>query len=262
MLVSGITALFASVLYLYASALIWQRIQSTSSAAQRSKVLIIAICATVLHAYTLSNTLWVDQQINFHIGNGLSLVALLGSAILLITNINKSTETLGIFIYPFAALTTLLPLMVLTTTYLPFELGTHVLISISAYSIMGIATAQAILYAQQERLFRTKKLSKLMNALPPLQVMETTLVQLILIGFVFLSFALISGALFIENMFAQHLVHKTFFAVLSWLVYAVLLLGHFKRGWRGQKAATYSIWAYFLLILSYIGTELTLAMLR
>ncbi len=262
MLISGFSALFASLLYLYASSLIWRKIQSQASIDVRSQVIQLAVIATVLHAYALSATLWTDHSINFHIGNVLSLIAVLGSAILLITNINKNTETLGIFIYPLAALTTLIPLAIHTETPLSFEIGSHVLISISAYSIMGIATAQAVLYAVQERRFRTKQLSRLMQALPPLQVMENTLIQLVLIGFIFLSFALLSGVFFIEDIFAQHLIHKTFFSILSWLVYATFLFGHFKYGWRGQKAARYTIWAYFLLILSYVGTEIILKLLE
>ncbi|GKT12466.1 MAG: hypothetical protein ISEC1_P1444 [Thiomicrorhabdus sp.] len=261
MLLSGFSALLASLLYLYASSLIWRKIQGRTTADIRPKVIKVAFAAMIIHAFALSTTLWGENTINFNMGNGLSLVALLGGIILLITCINKTTETLGIFIYPLAALTTLLPQAFDTSTPLPFVLGSHVLISIAAYSIMGIATAQAILYGVQERRFRTKKLSSLMKALPPLQVMENTLIQLVLIGFIFLSFALISGFFFIEDIFAQHLIHKTFFAILSWFAYGIFLFGHFQYGWRGQKAARYTIWAYFLLILSFIGTQIILSTL-
>lgn len=261
MLFSGFSALFASLLYLYASNLIWRRIHSNTLFEVRSKVITTAILAVLLHAYALSQTLWGDHTINFHIGNALSLVTLLGSVMLLITNINKSTETLGIFIYPIAALTTLIPQAIHSHTALSFELGSHVLIAVSAYSIMSIAMAQAILYAVQENHFRKKQLSQLMKALPPLQVMEKTLIQLVIIGFIFLSFALVSGAFFVEDIFAQHLIHKTFFAILSWFIYALFLFGHFNYGWRGQKAARYTIWAYFLLVLSYMGTATILTLL-
>ncbi|HHT01012.1 MAG TPA: cytochrome C biogenesis protein, partial [Thiomicrospira sp.] len=78
------------------------------------------------------------------------------------------------------------------------------------------------------------------------------------IGFILLTFALISGAFFVENLFEQHLIHKTFFAILAWFVYGLFLFGQAKYGWRGQTAARFTIWAYFLLILSYIGTTIIL----
>lgn len=258
MVLTGITALLASLLYFYASALIWRKVQSSADLDIRSKVIKVIFAAVVLHAYALNTTLWVDSHILFHLGNGLSLVALLGSAILLVTHLNKPTETLGIFIYPLAALNTMIPLAMSSPVQLPLELGSHVLISIAAYSIMGIATAQAILYAVQERNFKAKRLSKLMLALPPLQVMESTLLQLVRIGFIFLTFALISGVFFVENLFEQQLIHKTFFAILAWFVYGLFLFGHSKYGWRGQTAAKYTIWAYFLLIVSFIGTSIVL----
>jgi len=258
MLSTGIIAVLASLLYFYASFIIWNKIQSPTQMDIRPKIIKIIIVAVLLHAYTLSHSLWLDSNIIFNIGNGLSLVALLGAAILLVTHLNKPTETLGIFIYPLAAFTTLLPLAISSKMLLPIELGSHILMSVAAYSIMGIATAQAILYGVQERNFKAKRLTKLMKALPPLQVMESTLLQFVKTGFIFLTFALISGAFFVENLFEQHLIHKTFFAILAWLVYGLFLFGHAKYGWRGQTAARFTIWAYFLLILSYIGTAFIL----
>ena len=255
MILTGLSAVIASSFYLYASFLLWHRIQTKPSAALRQKVLNVSLVAVLLHLFALSATLHDGLQILFGFGNSLSLIALLGSSILLLTNVNKNTETLGIFIFPLAALSTLLPIALHDSHPLPYELGSHVLISISAYSIMGLATAQAILYSVQEKRFRKKQLSAVLKALPPLQVMENTMIQLVNIGFVFLSFALLSGAFFIEDMFDQKLIHKTFFAIMAWLVYAVFLVGRLQQGWRGQKAAKYTIMAYALLILSYIGTE-------
>ncbi|WP_051144994.1 inner membrane protein YpjD [Thiomicrorhabdus sp. Kp2] len=258
MLFTGFSAVLASLLYFFASAIIWKKIQSPAQKEIRPTIIKVITLAIALHLYALSATLWMDSNIFFDIGNGLSLVLVLTSMILLITHLNKPTETLGIFIYPLAALSTLAPLAINERIQLPLELGSHVLISIAAYSIMGIATAQAILYGVQERNFKAKRLTKLMKALPPLQVMESTLLQLVKIGFIFLTFALISGAFFVENLFEQHLIHKTFFAILAWVVYGVFLFGQAKYGWRGQTAARYTVWAYFLLILSYIGTTIVI----
>jgi len=258
MLLTGTIAIIASLLYFYASAVIWKKIQTPTDVDIKPKIINIIFAATFLHAYALSNTLIIDSHIFFHLGNGLSLVAVLGSAILLVTHLNKPTVALGIFIYPLAALSTLIPMAISDPVQLPIELGSHVLMSVAAYSIMGIATAQAILYSVQERNFKAKRLTKLMRALPPLQVMESTLLQLLKIGFIFLTFALISGVFFVDNLFEQQLIHKTFFAILAWLVYGLFLFGSAKYGWRGQTAAKYTIWAYFLLILSYIGTTIIL----
>lgn len=262
MLLAEFSSVLASLLYLVASVIIWKKIQSPTQKDIRPTIIKIVAIAIILHFFVLSRSIWVDSHIYFDIGNGLSLVMLLAAIILLTTHITKPTETLGIFVYPIAAVSTLLPLFIDQRLQLPLTLGSHILISIAAYSIMGLATAQAILYGVQERNFKAKRLTKLMKALPPLQVMESTLLRLVKIGFIFLTFALISGAFFVENLFEQHLIHKTFFAILAWLVYGVFLFGHAKYGWRGQTAARYTIWAYFLLILSYIGTTIILEIIN
>lgn len=260
MIISGFSALLASLLYLFVSLLIWRKIRFVEKLEpnyQRKRILLLASLAAFAHFISLSQTLWQGYFV-FNFANALSMIALLGSLILLYLNRKLSCETLGIFIFPLAALTTLLPIGFNDHIQMPLEIGSHVLISIAAYSILGIATAQAILYSLQEKRFRKRQLSNLMRALPPLQQMENLMIKLVLIGFVFLSFALISGVFFVEDLFAQHLIHKTFFAFLSWIVYGWFIIGHYRSGWRGQKAVRYIIWAYVLLILSFIGTEIVL----
>jgi len=265
MILSGFFALTASLLYVFASLFIWQKIrlyEKLDLKQQRKRIIWFASGAVIAHLVSLSLTIWQGEYFIFNFANSLSMIALLGSLILLLLNRQYRADTLGIFIFPLAALSTLLPIGFEEHMPLPLEIGSHVLISIAAYSVMGIATAQAILYSIQEKRFRKRQLSNLMRALPPLQVMEDLMFKLIIIGFVLLSFALLSGAFFVEDLFAQHLVHKTFFAIISWVLYSILLIGHYQQGWRGQTAVKYVIGGYILLVISFIGTELVLQMLQ
>ncbi|KUJ72883.1 inner membrane protein YpjD [Thiomicrospira sp. WB1] len=262
MMLTSVLALMASLLYLYATLTIWRRFRADQKCEDhcecRNRFFWLVCLGLVFHFLSFAPALTDGNWLYFNLSIGLSLISWVALAILLVTNINKPTENLGIFILPIGAVTALLPLVQTDTIPLPIELGSHVLISIIAYSIMGLATAQAVLYALQEKRFQKRQLNTLFKSLPPLQVMEKVLMQLVLIGFVFVSFALLSGVFFLEDIFAQHLVHKTFFALLAWAAYLLLLIGHHRMGWRGQKAATYTIWAYVLLVVSYIGTQLIL----
>lgn len=261
MLIISLSALLASFGYLYASYMLWQKIKTNPVNIERSKILKTVSIASALHIISLIYLLFNGYTLQFSLTISISLIAWISASALLLTSINKHTEMLGIFIFPIAVIATLLPFAQPETQPIELALGAHILLSIIAYSIMGLAAAQAVLYSAQEKRFRQKKLTSLFKALPPLQIMEKTLVQLVLMGFVALSFALMTGGFFIEDMFAQHLIHKTFFAILSWIVYAVFIWGHFKRGWRGQKAARYTLWAYILLLLSYIGTQVILKLI-
>ena len=60
------------------------------------------------------------------------------------------------------------------------------------------------------------------------------------------------------NLLAQHLTHKTVFSVLSWLVFGALLVGHWRYGWRGARAANMTLYGVALLATAFIGTKFVL----
>jgi ABC-type uncharacterized transport system permease subunit len=73
-----------------------------------------------------------------------------------------------------------------------------------------------------------------------------------------LTLALFSGFVFVENIFAQHLSRKTSLSVLSWIVFAILLLGRWRFGWRGRKAMRWTMSGFTLLALAYFGSKMVL----
>ena len=88
--------------------------------------------------------------------------------------------------------------------------------------------------------------------------LETLLFRTIAAGFILLSATLLTGALFVADMFAQHLVHKTVLSVLSWLVFGCLLVGRGRYGWRGRVAARWTLAAMALLVLAFFGSKYVL----
>lgn len=88
--------------------------------------------------------------------------------------------------------------------------------------------------------------------------MEKLLFQMIGAGFVLLSISLLTGALFLQDIFAQHLVHKTTLSIMAWLVFGILLTGRLVRGWRGKTALVWTLSGLGLLIVGYFGSKLVL----
>ena len=248
----------ASLLYLYGFGRLWRTINHPDKEISSQVLTWIITFAVIAHGIALEQQVIIGNQLHLHLGVLLSLIGWLAVVVMLLIHLKQPIMILGLFVFPLSALFAFSSLFIDYTHLIPAKVGTHVLLSISADSLLTLATAQAILYSIQERRFKQKKVGTILNILPPLQVMEKVLIKLVIAGFTLLTLSLLSGALFVENLFAQHLVHKTFFAILAWLTYAIFLWGHFQRGWRGQKAAKYIIWAYLLLSLSYIGTQLIL----
>jgi ABC-type uncharacterized transport system permease subunit len=98
----------------------------------------------------------------------------------------------------------------------------------------------------------------LLHFMPPLAVIETILFRLILTGWLLLTLSLASGLVFVDNLFAQHLVHKSALSVLSWLLFGLLLLGRWRLGWRGRRAVRWTLIAMAVLALAYFGSKLVL----
>jgi ABC-type uncharacterized transport system permease subunit len=135
------------------------------------------------------------------------------------------------------------------------------MLSLLAYSLLAIAALQALALALEDRLLRQRRPLRMMRILPPLQTLEFSMFQIIAFGFFLLSLGLISGLMFLKDMFAQHLVHKTVLSIIAWLVFAILLWGRYRFGWRGRTAIRYTLSGFGSLMLAYFGSKLVLELI-
>lgn len=88
--------------------------------------------------------------------------------------------------------------------------------------------------------------------------MEVMLFELLFVGVVLLTLSIISGFLFVDDIFAQSLVHKTLLTMLAWVLFSVLLWGHHKLGWRSQIAVRLTLAGFAALMLAFFGSKLVL----
>jgi ABC-type uncharacterized transport system permease subunit len=139
-----------------------------------------------------------------------------------------------------------------------WTLRLHIVLSLLAYGVLTIAAVQAVMLAIQDQRLHRHRIGGSALGLPPLETMEMLLFRLIAIGFFLLSLALLSGLFFVENLFAQHLVHKTVLSAAAWLFFAVLLWGRWRHGWRGRLAVRWTVGGYTALLLAYFGSKFVL----
>jgi ABC-type uncharacterized transport system permease subunit len=110
----------------------------------------------------------------------------------------------------------------------------------------------------QERALRMRQVHGWRRALPPLTELESLLFRTIAVGFALLTATLLTGILFVDDLLAQHLIHKTVLSVLSWLAFGGLLLGRWRFGWRGALAVRWTLTAMALLLLAFFGSKFVL----
>ncbi len=260
-------AIAAVILYLLTSAALTARLAGGVGAPRMSRtiVLLLGFGAVVLHALVLYPALITGQGLNLGFFNAASLVALLMVALLLLTAIRQPVENLGIPVLPIAAASVALaawnPGHHRAITSTNWQLDLHILFSVLAYSLFALAAVQAILLAIQDRHLRNRQPGGFIRALPPLEIMERLLFQMIATGFALLSAALLTGILFLEDIFAQHLVHKTVLSIVSWVIFGTLLWGRWRFGWRGRTAIRWTLSGFVFLILAYFGSKLVLELI-
>ena len=73
-----------------------------------------------------------------------------------------------------------------------------------------------------------------------------------------LTLTLVSGVLFVDNLFAQHLVHKTVLSIAAWMVFGMLLFGRWRWGWRGRRAVQLTLVGMVVLLLAFFGSKFVL----
>lgn len=225
---------------------------------KRGLLLFLWLAACILHAAHLYPQTFTEQGLNLSFFNAVSIVLFIIAVLLLILSGTKKREFIALFILPLViasiVLTLLNPSSISTTSSIQ-GLQVHILTSLFAFSVLTIAAVQSIILFAQDRRLRKHNVSGLTRALPPLHDTEKFLFQSITVGFVLLTVALGTGFIFLENMFQQHVAHKTILSILAWIVFALLLWGRKQFGWRGQSAMRWTIGGFALLILSYLGSK-------
>nr|WP_240956017.1 cytochrome c biogenesis protein CcsA [Wenzhouxiangella sp. XN79A] len=137
----------------------------------------------------------------------------------------------------------------------------HVISSLLAYSLLSIAALNAMFISVQHNLLHRHRNPVLLDLLPPLATLETLLFQLISAGWLLLTVSLASGLLFVDSLFAQHLVHKTVLSILAWLIFGGLLAGRWRYGWRGMRVVRLCLIGMAVLVLAYFGTKAVLELM-
>ena len=249
-------ALLATFLYAFASQQLAGHAQAPNPAPRRW--LWLALPAVALHAAVHG---WAWQQMgaaDLHFFPALSLVGLGMAALTTGLGPAQRIEALGIIVFPLAAMVLAAHVLLgggRPRADLSWQLEMHALFALLAYATLAVATLLAMMLWFQERALRQRHLGGWLRVLPPLTQMETLLFRCLGVGFGLLSLTLLTGVVFVENLFAQDLGHKTLLSILSWAVLGVLLFGRWRWGWRGPRAVKLTLVAMGLLLLAFFGSK-------
>jgi len=252
-------ALFAALAYAAAGSGLARRVLAQGTAHGSGPWLVLGGIGASAHLAAHMLATATRGLPDLHFLSALSLVALGMAALTLAGAWLERLEALGVLVFPIAAASLLAYALAGQPGHsgepLPWPIKLHAWVALLAYAALALAALFAIGLWVQERALRRRRITRLVRALPPLTQTEALLFRILLAGFALLTLALAIGLVFVENLFAQHLAHKAVLSLLSWAVLAALLFGHWRWGWRGAKAARWTLAAMLLLGLAFFGSR-------
>lgn len=236
---------------------------TTNQTIHKSISLGLLFVGMLAHAALLYPYIFTLYGLNFNLFNVLSLISLFFLGFYVLFSLYRPIVSLGILAAPTAFIGMVLgyvgraPYQPLNDVSLGLE--AHIILSFAAYCVLLMAALQALFLRLQIRELKHRTVHRFwVNKLPSLQSMESLLLDMILVGFILLSIALGLGFIYVEDLLAQHIAHKTVFSILSWLLLGGLLLGSWRAGWRGKRAANLTIYAFMLLAIGFVGSKFVL----
>lgn len=215
--------------------------------------------AVIFHGLILYYSLYNQQQVNLSLPNVVALVSFVISLSITLIAFRFKVNLLIPVIYGFAGLWQLIVLFLPQSPKMPMNAGdievvSHITLALVAYCILVIASLYAFQVSYINLKLKEKKFSAV-NHLPPLMQVEKQLFVLLLLGTLFLFVSQLTGFVFLENYIAKSNAHKTIFSLMALVLYAVILWGHYNKGWRGHRVLLMTNTATLLLTLGYFGSR-------
>lgn len=210
------------------------------------------------HFWTLWIVVLADGTMSLSIGNVASFIGLLLALTAITGAIESTLRGLAGGLLVLAAITALAtggPSVATAIAPVSWQIQSHVLISLFAYGLLTVGAIVALYALVQEKRLHSGRLSAVNQLFAPLETTEKLLFGLTSGGFLLLLVAVSSGFAFVDNLFAQHLVHKTALSLLALLLFGLLLVGRRFAGWRGKRAVYLYLWGFLILCLAYFGTR-------
>ncbi len=138
----------------------------------------------------------------------------------------------------------------------------HFALGVGSYGLFAAAVLHASLLDRAERRMRSGLAARAAVDAPPARAaapaglpllqLERLTFRFVEAGFVVLTLTLLLG---VFTAAQWRWDHKSVFSLLAWGVFAALLVGRHRRGWRGRHATRWLYVGAALLLLAYVGSR-------
>ena len=132
-----------------------------------------------------------------------------------------------------------------------------VVLVIFAYAAFFVVFMASVMYLLQERELRLKTFSAIFHRLPPLGTINELATNAAIVGLTLLTLGIATGMFWSWDRYGRfwHNDPKEIFALLTWLVYFVLIIYRLTANWRGSRAAWLGVVGFALVLCTLFGAR-------
>lgn len=190
----------------------------------------------------------------------LSLFAWVMTGIYLALQIKTKTRVLGAFVSPIVFLLAIVasirlePQVSVPSIVQGSLVPVHILLSITGEALFVIASCAGAMYLMQDGFIKHKKMGSFSRLLPSLIDLDRINHICLLWGFPLLTLGILVGSIWARAVWGSHWQWdpKQIWTLAAWLFYALLLHQRLAIGWKGHKVALLSVFAFIILLLSFV----------
>ncbi|HSS21038.1 MAG TPA: cytochrome c biogenesis protein CcsA [Pyrinomonadaceae bacterium] len=134
----------------------------------------------------------------------------------------------------------------------------HTTLLLFAYAAFFLVFLASIMYLLLERELKLKTFSAIFHRLPSLTTVNEIATISAAIGVSLLTAGIVSGMIWSSSRYGRLWQNdpKEIFAVLTWVLYLLLILYRSTSSWRGRKAAWMGVAGFALVMLTFLGARL------
>lgn len=130
----------------------------------------------------------------------------------------------------------------------------HVTMAVISYGAFGVACGVSGMYLLREKFSKDEFFKKHMPSLERLDLISYRAISL---GYLFLTLVIITGAIWAERAWGRYWAWdpKETWSFVTWIIYSVYLHVRMTKGWKGKRAALFSVIGFICVLFTYIGVN-------
>ena len=197
--------------------------------------------------------------------DALALLAWIMTGVYLAFQFKTKTRILGAFVSPAAFLLMIIAsVRLLDRVPIPAILQgslvpLHVMLAVTGEAFFALASCAGAMYLVQDYLIKNKKGRSFSRLLPSLIDLDRINHICLLGGFPLLTLGVLVGSVWARTVWGSQWQWdpKQIWTLATWFLYAMLLHQRLMIGWRGHKAAWFSILAFLFLLFCVVLSRLS-----